>query len=83
MATGSSRNGCDYTSWNPLIVEAAHRIRTRRFILDGEAVLLGVDGISVRQALQRATQRRDPAPDPELKKPASSRLQIPIPGDLS
>ena len=30
----------------PLIVEAARRIRTQQFVLDGEAVLLGVDGIS-------------------------------------
>jgi hypothetical protein len=30
----------------PLIVEAARRIRTKHFVLDGEAVLLGVDGIS-------------------------------------
>ena len=30
----------------PLIVEAARRIRTKQFVLDGEAVLLGVDGIS-------------------------------------
>jgi bifunctional non-homologous end joining protein LigD len=29
-----------------LIVEAARRIRTSQFVLDGEAVLLGVDGIS-------------------------------------
>jgi hypothetical protein len=29
-----------------LIVEAARRIRTKLFVIDGEAVLLGVDGIS-------------------------------------
>jgi bifunctional non-homologous end joining protein LigD len=40
------RNGYDWTSRYPLIVEAARRIRTKQFVLDGEAVLLGVDGIS-------------------------------------
>jgi ATP-dependent DNA ligase len=29
-----------------LIVEAARRIRTKLFVIDGEAVLLGVGGIS-------------------------------------
>src|SRR5215468_5103342 len=41
-----TRNGYDWTSRYPLIVEAARRIRTQQFVLDGEAVLLGVDGIS-------------------------------------
>src|SRR5215510_7425845 len=41
-----TRNGYDWTSRYPLIVEAARRIRTRQFVIDGEAVLLGVDGIS-------------------------------------
>jgi bifunctional non-homologous end joining protein LigD len=41
-----TRNGYDWTSRYPLIVEAARRIRTNQFVIDGEAVLLGVDGIS-------------------------------------
>jgi bifunctional non-homologous end joining protein LigD len=41
-----TRNGYDWTSRYPLIVEAARRIRMTQFVLDGEAVLLGVDGIS-------------------------------------
>ena len=41
-----TRNGYDWTTRYPLIVEAARRIRTKQFVLDGEAVLLGVDGIS-------------------------------------
>jgi bifunctional non-homologous end joining protein LigD len=32
-------------------VEAARKVRQRRFILDGEAVVLGVDGISDFNAL--------------------------------
>jgi bifunctional non-homologous end joining protein LigD len=41
-----TRNGYDWTSRYPLIVEAARRIRTKQFVLDGEAGLLGVDGIA-------------------------------------
>ena len=41
-----TRNGYDWTSRYPLIVDAARRIRSKQFVLDGEAVLLGVDGIS-------------------------------------
>ena len=36
-----TRNGYDWTNRYPLIVEAARRIK--QFVLDGEAVLLGVD----------------------------------------
>lgn len=41
-----TRNGHDWTDRYPLIVEAALRNRTSSFVIDGEAVLLGVDGIS-------------------------------------
>jgi bifunctional non-homologous end joining protein LigD len=41
-----TRNGHDWTDNYPLIVQAAMRIRSTSFVLDGEAVLLGVDGIS-------------------------------------
>ena len=41
-----TRNGYDWTKLYPLIAEAARRIKTTQFVLDGEAVLLGVDGIS-------------------------------------
>ncbi len=41
-----TRNGFDWTDKYPLITEAARRIRSTSLVLDGEAVLLGVDGIS-------------------------------------
>src|SRR5215218_4115415 len=41
-----TRNGYDWSSRYPLIVEAARCIGTKQFVIDGEAVLLGVDGIS-------------------------------------
>jgi len=41
-----TRNGHDWTNRYPLIVEAALKNRIKQFVIDGEAVLLGVDGIS-------------------------------------
>ena len=41
-----TRNGHDWSGRYPLITEAALRNRNSFFVLDGEAVLLGVDGIS-------------------------------------
>jgi bifunctional non-homologous end joining protein LigD len=41
-----TRNGHDWTDRYPLIVEGARRVRIDSFVLDGEAVLLGVDGRS-------------------------------------
>jgi bifunctional non-homologous end joining protein LigD len=41
-----TRNGHDWSGRYPRITEAALRNRNTSFVLDGEAVLLGVDGIS-------------------------------------
>jgi bifunctional non-homologous end joining protein LigD len=41
-----TRNGYDWSHRFPLIVEAALRNRQTSFVIDGEAVLLGVDGRS-------------------------------------
>ncbi|MEY9398009.1 bifunctional non-homologous end joining protein LigD [Bradyrhizobium japonicum] len=41
-----TRNGHDWTARYPRIVEAALGLRTTRFVIDGEAVLLGDDGVS-------------------------------------
>jgi bifunctional non-homologous end joining protein LigD len=41
-----TRNGHDWTGRYPLIVEAALKHRQTSFVIDGEAVLLGVDGVS-------------------------------------
>jgi len=46
-----SRNGHDWTGRYPLIVEAALKNRQKHFVIDGEAVILGVDGISDFNAL--------------------------------
>jgi ATP-dependent DNA ligase len=48
-----------WTDRYPWIVETARKLRLRRFVLDGEAVVLGVDGVSDFNALHsRRTTRR-------------------------
>ena len=55
-----TRNGHDWTDRYPLIVEAAQKNRTSSFVIDGEAVLLGVDGISdFNGRFRRFSQRKD------------------------
>ena len=46
-----TKGGYNWTDRYPWIVEAARRIRQRRFVLDGEAVILGVVGRSDFNAL--------------------------------
>lgn len=46
-----TRNGHDWSSRFPLISEAALRLRSSSFVIDGEACILGVDGISDFDAL--------------------------------
>ncbi|MEZ2143212.1 DNA ligase [Bradyrhizobium sp. DN5] len=46
-----SRNGTDWTRRYPWIAEAALKNRQEHFVIDGEAVILGVDGISDFNAL--------------------------------
>jgi ATP-dependent DNA ligase len=59
-----SKGGHDSTSRYPWIVETARKIRQKQFILDGEAVVLGVDGISDFNALHsRFFVRYDSTPD--------------------
>ena len=47
-----TRGGFDWTKRYPWIVEAARKIRQKRFVLDGEAVVLSVDGVSDFDALR-------------------------------
>jgi ATP-dependent DNA ligase len=46
-----SRNGYDRTARYPWVVEAALKNRHEQFVLDGEAVVLGVDGVADFNAL--------------------------------
>ncbi|WP_246790120.1 hypothetical protein [Bradyrhizobium sp. CCBAU 51765] len=46
-----SRSGTDRTKRYPWIAQAALKNRQKRFVIDGEAVILGVDGLSDFNAL--------------------------------
>jgi bifunctional non-homologous end joining protein LigD len=46
-----TRNGYDWTDRYPWIVESALKNRMKHFIIDGEAVVLGVDGVPDFNAL--------------------------------
>jgi bifunctional non-homologous end joining protein LigD len=46
-----TRGGYNWSDRYPWIIEAARKIRQKQFVLDGEAVVLGVDGISDFNAL--------------------------------
>jgi len=41
-----SRHGTDWTKRYPWIAEAALKNRQKQFVIDGEAVIFGVDGVS-------------------------------------
>jgi len=46
-----TRGGYNWSDRYPWIVEAARKVRQKQFVIDGEAVILGVDGISDFDAL--------------------------------
>ena len=46
-----ARNGSDRTKRGPWIVEAALKNRVKQFVIDGEAVILGIDGVPDFNAL--------------------------------
>jgi len=50
-----SRNGLDWTKRFPWIAEAALNNRQKHFAIDGEAVILGADGVSDFNALHSRT----------------------------
>jgi bifunctional non-homologous end joining protein LigD len=51
-----TRGGFDWTKRYPWIVESALKNRYKQFVIDGEAVVLGVDGISDFNALHSGKQ---------------------------
>ena len=51
-----TRGGYDWTRRFPWIAEAALRNRRKQFVIDGEAVILGVDGIADFNALHSGRQ---------------------------
>jgi bifunctional non-homologous end joining protein LigD len=51
-----TRGGYDWTKRYPWIVQVALKNRCKQFVIDGEAVILGVDGISDFNALHSGKQ---------------------------
>jgi bifunctional non-homologous end joining protein LigD len=48
-----TRNAYDWTARLPAIAAAAQRIKAKSFMIDGEAVVLGPDGLSRFEDLRR------------------------------
>jgi bifunctional non-homologous end joining protein LigD len=54
-----TRGGYNWTDRYPWIVEAARKVPQKRFALDGEAVILGVDGVADFNALHSRKHDRE------------------------
>jgi bifunctional non-homologous end joining protein LigD len=54
-----TRRGYDWSDRYPLIVQAALRLRKASFVIDGEAVVLGQDGISDFDALHEGKRNAE------------------------
>ncbi len=54
-----TRRGNDWTDHYPAIASAARKLRARSSTLDGEAVVAGLDGIAVFDALHRRHRATD------------------------
>jgi ATP-dependent DNA ligase len=57
-----SRNGNDWSGRYPWIVEAALKNKHEQFVIDGEAVVLGVDGIADFNALHSRKHNHEVQP---------------------
>ena len=55
-----TRNGHNWTDRYPWIVEVALKNRIRHFVIDGEAVVLGVDGAMSWASIGRVPVITDP-----------------------
>lgn len=54
-----TRGGHDWSKRYPWIVEAALKNRSKRFVIDGEAVILGIDGVSDFDALHSGRENHE------------------------
>jgi hypothetical protein len=66
-----TRNGHDWSDRFPLITEAALRNRNSSFVIDGEAVLLGVDGRSDFNGLHSQSNAPPSAPADPINRTAT------------
>jgi bifunctional non-homologous end joining protein LigD len=53
-----TRNGHDWTGRYPWIVESALQNRIKQFVIDGEAVVLGVEASPISTRCTRASTKR-------------------------
>ena len=56
-----TRNGHDWASWYPLIVEAVNNLRVRSVLIDGEVVCCDDRGLAVFQKLRRGQNEAVPS----------------------
>jgi bifunctional non-homologous end joining protein LigD len=54
-----TRRGYDWTDRYPAIASAAAKLRAKSFTIDGEAVVVGADGIAMFEALHRRHKAAD------------------------
>src|SRR5262249_45300559 len=54
-----TRRGHDWTDRYPAIASAAAKLRAKSFTIDGEAAVVGTDGIAVFDALHRRRKATD------------------------
>jgi bifunctional non-homologous end joining protein LigD len=54
-----TRRGYDWTDRYPAIASAAAKLRAKSFTMDGEAVVVGADGVAVFEALHRRHKASD------------------------
>src|SRR6476646_7950501 len=69
-----TRNGHDWSERFPLLTEAARRNRNSCFVIDGEAVLLGADGISDFNGLTPANMMMRCSSTPSISWSAMARI---------
>jgi ATP-dependent DNA ligase len=73
-----SRNGYDWTDRYPWIVEAALKNRIKQFVIDGEAVVFGIDGIPNFNALH-SRKHRGRSSTPSTSWRSMARICVPSP----
>jgi bifunctional non-homologous end joining protein LigD len=74
-----TRGGANYTKRYPWIVESALKSRQKQFVIEGEAVVLGVDGNSDFDAPHSGKHNDECSCTPSICWPATARTCAPCP----
>jgi ATP-dependent DNA ligase len=59
-----SRKAVDWTAWLPAIAKGAALLKAKSFTLDGEAVVIGPEGLTDFEALRRTPLSKYPPAKP-------------------